>query len=64
MATAMIRETPWNTGWLQTEAPLVERTSPWMPKARAKYAISVPQTFGRCESCDAPRKTAATAGKR
>ena len=64
IATAMISETPWKSGWLHTAASLAERTRPWMPNASAKYAMSVPQTFGRCESCEAPRKTAATAGNR
>ena len=63
-ATAMISDTPWKRGWLQTDAELADRTRPWMPKASAKYAMSVPQTFGRRESCEAPRNTAATAGNR
>jgi hypothetical protein len=35
-ATAMISETPWKTGWLQTEAEAVDRARPWIPKASAK----------------------------
>ena len=35
-ATAMISDTPWNIGWLQTEADEAERARPWMPKASAK----------------------------
>jgi hypothetical protein len=37
---------------------------PWTPKARAKKAISVPHTLGRCERYEAPKTTAASAGNR
>jgi hypothetical protein len=60
----MISETPWNRGWLQTDAELADRTSPCTPNARAKYAIRVPHTLARWENCEAPRNTAATAGNR
>src|SRR5947209_5072415 len=58
IATARISAMPWNRGWRQTAADEDASARPWIPKASAKYAISVPHTLGRCDSCDAPRNTA------
>src|SRR5581483_1130626 len=63
-ATATTRDTPWKSGCVHAVTDVAERARPWTPKASAKYAISVPHTFGRLDSCEAPRKTAATAGNR